>query len=116
VARRSRRGDRRARPGVLVACALALVATAGIRVAGGGDEATPDGGTIVDVATTVAADGRPEGVDAGAVPERNPFGTPGGPATAPDPSDVPSSGDTVDPSSVDTVDATDVAARVAPGG
>jgi hypothetical protein len=123
----SHRSRRTARPGLLAVCAVALVATAGIRVAGGDEDPGP-GGAVVDVAPTEVPDVRPVGVDPDGAPDRNPFGTPGGPATvATDPvtgEPVPADGgDGTAEGAVptdDTVgapaDGTDVAAFVAPAG
>ena len=116
MARGSRRGAhrpvRRVRPGLLVICAVALLATAGIRVVGSGDDAEPPGGAPIGAPVVATTTPRPAGVDG--APDRNPFGTPGGPATSVDPETVVDPGAAGEPAAVvDPVD--DVAARVAPG-
>jgi hypothetical protein len=126
MARRSRptRGStRRVRPGLLVVCALALVATAGVRVAGGDDGAPAGDGADLAPATVETTTTRPAGAPPEA-PDRNPFGTPGGPATSPDPDgelgteDPAVDGATDDAGGTEdtAVDGGDVASRIAPGG
>jgi hypothetical protein len=115
MTRRKARGahapTRRVRPGLLVVCVLALVATAGIRVASGEDEGTGTGIDAVEVAPVATTAPRPEGV-APDPPERNPFGTPGGPATSAEGPGVEGPGAETD----ETVDAEEAVARIAPGG